>query len=120
MLFIYLFVHLFCLQELYYGGWVAPNIYYLGSSGVVRYGGLTIAGISGQSVDWWHEKNRHVYTNTKQMYSYTYKTDILIPNRQIHTNTTCLFAQAYSNRMTTARVSSSALHTIEVLCAGGA
>ncbi len=35
------------LQELYYGGWVAPNIYYLGAAGVVRYRGLRIAGISG-------------------------------------------------------------------------
>ena len=30
-----------------YGGWVAPNIYYLGYSGVVQYGGLRIAGLSG-------------------------------------------------------------------------
>jgi hypothetical protein len=35
------------LQELFYGGWVAPNIYYLGAAGVVRVGGLRIAGISG-------------------------------------------------------------------------
>lgn len=35
------------LRELPYGGWVAPNIYYLGSSGVVRFGGLRLAGISG-------------------------------------------------------------------------
>lgn len=35
------------LQELYYGGWVAPNIYYLGAVGVLRYRGLRIAGISG-------------------------------------------------------------------------
>lgn len=35
------------LQELYYGGWVAPNIYYLGNSGIVRFGGLVIGGISG-------------------------------------------------------------------------
>lgn len=35
------------LQELYYGGWVAPNIYYLGCSGVVSVGGVRIAGISG-------------------------------------------------------------------------
>ena len=35
------------LWELYYGGWVAPNIYYLGCSGVVRFGGLRIAGLSG-------------------------------------------------------------------------
>ena len=31
----------------YYGGWVCPNIYYLGHSGVIRFGGLRIAGISG-------------------------------------------------------------------------
>ena len=35
------------LWELYYGGWVAPNIYYLGAAGVVRFGGLRIAGLSG-------------------------------------------------------------------------
>jgi lariat debranching enzyme len=35
------------LSELYYGGWVAPNIYYLGAAGVVRCGPLRIAGVSG-------------------------------------------------------------------------
>ncbi|KAF7594444.1 lariat debranching enzyme [Aspergillus hancockii] len=36
--------HLF---ELYYGGWVAPNIYYLGAANVIRCGPLRIGGISG-------------------------------------------------------------------------
>ncbi|KAL4923906.1 RNA lariat debranching enzyme [Aspergillus undulatus] len=36
--------HLF---ELYHGGWVAPNIYYLGAANVVRFGPLRIAGFSG-------------------------------------------------------------------------
>jgi hypothetical protein len=35
------------LRELYCGGWVAPNIYYLGNVGMVRFGGLRIGGISG-------------------------------------------------------------------------
>jgi lariat debranching enzyme len=35
------------LSELRYGGWLAPNIYFLGSSGVVNFGNLKIAGISG-------------------------------------------------------------------------
>jgi lariat debranching enzyme len=35
------------LAELHYGGWVAPNIFYLGASGVVNYRGLRIAGVSG-------------------------------------------------------------------------
>jgi lariat debranching enzyme len=35
------------LSELYYGGWVAPNMYYLGAAGVVRYRGIRIGGISG-------------------------------------------------------------------------
>ncbi|SPP87184.1 lariat debranching enzyme [Drosophila guanche] len=35
------------LQELPYGGWVAPNIYYLGYAGVVNVNGVRIAGISG-------------------------------------------------------------------------
>ena len=36
--------HLF---ELYYGGWVAPNIYYLGAANVLRIGNIRIAGLSG-------------------------------------------------------------------------
>lgn len=35
------------LFELYYGGWVAPNIYYLGAANVIRCGPLRIAGMSG-------------------------------------------------------------------------
>lgn len=35
------------LKELKYGGWVAPNIYFLGEYGCVWYKGLRIAGISG-------------------------------------------------------------------------
>lgn len=35
------------LWELYYGGWVAHNIYFLGFAGVVNLGGLRIAGLSG-------------------------------------------------------------------------
>ncbi|KAK1147767.1 lariat debranching enzyme [Aspergillus melleus] len=36
--------HLF---ELHYGGWVAPNIYYLGAANVIRCGPLRVAGMSG-------------------------------------------------------------------------
>ncbi|KAK9802843.1 hypothetical protein WJX73_005943 [Symbiochloris irregularis] len=35
------------LWELYYGGWVAPNIYYLGHAGVVNFAGIRIGGLSG-------------------------------------------------------------------------
>jgi lariat debranching enzyme len=35
------------IQELRYGGFVAPNIYYMGDSGVVRVGGLRVGGLSG-------------------------------------------------------------------------
>ncbi|KAM5433554.1 lariat debranching enzyme [Microsporum ferrugineum] len=33
--------------ELYYGGWVAPNIYYMGAANLVRYGPFRIIGMSG-------------------------------------------------------------------------
>ncbi|XP_054818205.1 lariat debranching enzyme [Prosopis cineraria] len=35
------------LWELYYGGWAAPNIYFLGVAGVVRFGNIRIGGVSG-------------------------------------------------------------------------
>ncbi|KAK3069032.1 lariat debranching enzyme [Teratosphaeriaceae sp. CCFEE 6253] len=35
------------LFELYYGGWVAPNIYYMGAANVLRLGPLRITGMSG-------------------------------------------------------------------------
>ncbi|KAF4713033.1 lariat debranching enzyme [Perkinsus olseni] len=35
------------LRELYYGGWAAKGIYYLGHSGVVRCKGVRIGGFSG-------------------------------------------------------------------------
>ena len=35
------------LHSLYYGGWVAPNIYFLGFAGVVWFGGIRISGLSG-------------------------------------------------------------------------
>ncbi|KRZ10835.1 Lariat debranching enzyme [Trichinella pseudospiralis] len=35
------------LSELPYGGWVAPNIFYMGRANVVNFKGLRIAGLSG-------------------------------------------------------------------------
>ena len=35
------------LFELYYGGWVAPKIYYMGAANILRLGPLRIAGLSG-------------------------------------------------------------------------
>ena len=35
------------LWELYYGGWAAPRIFYLGHAGVVTFGGIRIGGLSG-------------------------------------------------------------------------
>ncbi|KAM0988996.1 hypothetical protein FF1_012982 [Malus domestica] len=35
------------LWEMYYGGWAAPNIYFLGFAGVVKFGNLRIGGLSG-------------------------------------------------------------------------
>ncbi|KAK8166684.1 lariat debranching enzyme, C-terminal domain-containing protein [Phyllosticta citrichinensis] len=34
-------------SELFYGGWAAPNVYYMGAANVVRLGPLRIAGLSG-------------------------------------------------------------------------
>lgn len=35
------------LWELYYGGWAAPQIYFLGFAGVIKFGNVRIGGLSG-------------------------------------------------------------------------
>ncbi len=35
------------MWELYYGGWAAPRIYYMGHAGVINFGGVRIGGLSG-------------------------------------------------------------------------
>ncbi|PKS10451.1 hypothetical protein jhhlp_002202 [Lomentospora prolificans] len=47
------------LWELYYGGWVAPNIYYLGAANVVRVGPLRIAGMTGIWKGFDYKKTHH-------------------------------------------------------------
>ncbi|ODN02851.1 Lariat debranching enzyme [Orchesella cincta] len=49
------------LQELPYGGWVAPNIFYMGYVGVVKVGPLRVAGISGIYKGHDYLKGRHEY-----------------------------------------------------------
>eukprot|EP00878_Enallax_costatus_P042528 GHUV01049917.1.p1 GENE.GHUV01049917.1~~GHUV01049917.1.p1 ORF type:complete len:404 (+),score=111.54 GHUV01049917.1:504-1715(+) len=48
------------LWELHYGGWAAPNIYFMGYAGAVRFGGHRIAGLSGtyvsQHYHWGHHE----------------------------------------------------------------
>jgi lariat debranching enzyme len=47
------------LSELYYGGYVAPNIYYLGAAGVVQYRGVRIGGVSGIFKSYDHLQTRY-------------------------------------------------------------
>lgn len=44
------------LWELFHGGWICPNIYYLGFAGVIKFGGLRIGGLSGIYKDHDYEK----------------------------------------------------------------
>lgn len=57
----------------YFGGWLCPNIYYLGHSGVANVGGLRIAGISGiyQSYDFnkgYYEKSPYNESQKRSSY----------------------------------------------------
>ncbi|EHA47612.1 lariat debranching enzyme [Pyricularia oryzae 70-15] len=45
--------------ELFYGGWVAPNIYYLGPANVVRLGPLRIAALGGIWAGYDYRKPHH-------------------------------------------------------------
>ena len=58
------------LWELYYGGFGAPNIYYLGHSGCIKFGDLRIAGLSGIYKQYDYRKGhfeRPPYTQDKQV-----------------------------------------------------
>ncbi len=54
------------LQQLYFGGWAAPNIYFMGNSGVIRVkkGGFSfrLAGVSGifNQKDFFTRKNMEI------------------------------------------------------------
>lgn len=61
------------LQELAYGGWVAPNIYYLGYAGVLNVNGVRIGGISGifKGFDYLHgHYERPPYDSSTQRSAY--------------------------------------------------
>ncbi|KAL8930999.1 MAG: hypothetical protein Q9208_000100 [Pyrenodesmia sp. 3 TL-2023] len=48
--------------ELYYGGWVAPNIYYMGAANIVNFGPFRIAGLSGIWAGYDYRKPHHERT----------------------------------------------------------
>lgn len=49
-------------QELPYGGWVAPNIYYLGYAGVINVNGIRIGGLSGIYYASDYRRGHHEYS----------------------------------------------------------
>jgi lariat debranching enzyme len=52
------------MWELYHGGWLAPNIYYLGTAGCVQVNGIRIAGSSGifKGKDFRRGQSNHEYS----------------------------------------------------------
>ncbi|XP_003741328.1 lariat debranching enzyme [Galendromus occidentalis] len=58
-------------DELRYGGWLAPNIYYLGTAGCYRIGDLRVAGISGiyKSIDYMKGRYETVPYDTAALHS---------------------------------------------------
>ncbi len=47
------------LFELYFGGWVAPKIYYLGAANILRFGPLRIMGMNGIDKSYDYRKPHH-------------------------------------------------------------
>ncbi|CAD5121766.1 DgyrCDS10243 [Dimorphilus gyrociliatus] len=59
------------MQELPYGGWVAPNIYFMGQANVLKVGNLRIGGISGifKPNDFFHGLHESVPYNQSSLRS---------------------------------------------------
>ncbi|CAG2177422.1 unnamed protein product, partial [Oppiella nova] len=68
------------MQTLAYGGWAAPNIYYMGYASVVNYRGLRIGGISGiydkTDENWGHFERLPFNERTKRSAYHTRRSDI--------------------------------------------
>lgn len=66
------------LWELYYGGWVAPNIYYMGAANVLRLGPLRIAGMSGiwKGFDYRKQHHERLPFNTDDVKSFYHVREI--------------------------------------------
>lgn len=60
------------LQSLYYGGYVAPNIYFLGFGGVVNFRGLRIGGLSGIFNNKHYSHGNHIQPNTCLLYRFCF------------------------------------------------
>lgn len=61
------------LQELPFGGWVAPKIYYMGYAGIIKFCGVRIGGLSGifKGVDYMkghHEKAPYNENSKRSVY----------------------------------------------------
>jgi len=47
LLYAYYYRRVTLVASRYYGGWAAPNIYFLGFAGVIKFGNIRIGGLSG-------------------------------------------------------------------------
>ena len=47
------------MQELFYGGWAAENVYFMGAANCIQFGGVRIAGLSGIFKERDHDMGRY-------------------------------------------------------------
>lgn len=91
------------LQELPFGGWVSPNIYYLGYAGVVNYKGLRIGGVSGVYSSWNFNLShfeRSPYTTETLRSVYHYREQDFIRLMQISEPIDMIISHDWPHRMT--------------------
>lgn len=89
------------LRELFYGGWVAPKMYFMGYAGVIKFGGLRFGGLSGiYNTRHYHMGHfeRLPYTDSSKRSAYHVREQEIFRLKQVIISQICLALWSHSHR----------------------
>lgn len=73
----------------YYGGWAAPQIYFLGFAGVIKFGNIRIGGLSGIYKSHHYNMGMLVLANTTWICIFTFVDVLVKANLWVLSNASC-------------------------------